>query len=306
MYYVPVILINIIVILISFFLLFLYIKSKAFNEYSCYNVMILSFIILFDNFIRLIPTSSFPKFFQFIQAFLLVYLDKLLLSTIVSQVFIYYLGLKKTEFYFKYEKIIFFLILIITNSIDLIISLYFVIAFNITKNENKDQNGSITEEGNPYYYCKSNNEKIIIDTIFDSILLIFNTFCIVKSLVYLLHKNKNTGDNVGKIEDMNYGQYLTKIILMLIFNSLTFIVSYLIIYDCIKKDFIDIIYLSICVGLDLCYSINNITKRETLKIFCYNIYKKKYLNYTVRTSTDTNEDFIEEKECDDDNYDNNN
>ena len=190
MYYILVILINIIVILISFYLLFLYIKSKAFNEYSCYNVMILSFAIFLDNILRLIPTRNWPYAFQFIQAFLLVYLDKLLLSTIVSQAFIYYLGLIKTEFYFKYEIIIFFLTLIITNSIDLIISIYYIIVFEITTNEVKDKNDNITKEGNVYFYCKSTDVKIIIDTIFDSVLLIFNTFCIVRSLIYFHHKKK--------------------------------------------------------------------------------------------------------------------
>lgn len=305
MYYILVILINIIVILISFYLLFLYIKSKAFNEYSCYNVMILSFAIFLDNILRLIPTRNWPYAFQFIQAFLLVYLDKLLLSTIVSQAFIYYLGLIKTEFYFKYEIIIFFLTLIITNSIDLIISIYYIIVFEITTNEVKDKNDNITKEGNVYFYCKSTDVKIIIDTIFDSVLLIFNTFCIVRSLIYFHHKKK--GVDLGKIEDMNYGQYLTKVILMFVFNSITFIVSYLIIYNCITMELIDIIYLIVCLSLDLCYSINNITKRETLKIFCYNIYKKKYLDHKVRARTNsTSEDFIEEKECDGDNNDNNN
>ena len=73
------IILNIIIIFISLYLIFLYIKSKTFHIFPCYNLMIFSFTILFDNIIRLIPTSKAAAGFQYIQAFLLTFLDKLVL-----------------------------------------------------------------------------------------------------------------------------------------------------------------------------------------------------------------------------------
>ena len=134
---------NIIIILISFYLLFLYIKSTTFHKYPCYNIIILSFIIFIDNILRLIPL----EIFKYIQAFILTFLDKLLLTTITSQAYIIYLGVVKTKFYYKYEKIIFFSTLFITIFIDLLIMIiFFSISQKITNYKNNDF------EGYNYYY----------------------------------------------------------------------------------------------------------------------------------------------------------
>ena len=63
---------------------------------------------------------------------------------------------------------------------------------------------------------------------------------------------------------------------MFFFNSALFIESYLIIYNKIKIENIDIIYLTTCLFVDLYYTINKIIIKETLRIFCVNIYTKKY------------------------------
>ena len=72
--------INGFIILISLFLIFLYIKSKEFHQYQCYNIIILSIIIFLDNVLRLIPMDIF--ILRHIQAFLLSFFDKLILTII--------------------------------------------------------------------------------------------------------------------------------------------------------------------------------------------------------------------------------
>ena len=64
--------------------------------------------------------------------------------------------------------------------------------------------------------------------------------------------------------------------LMPLINSVMFIESYLIIYNIIPENLLDLIYLISCFLVDLYYSINRITIKETIKIFCRNLYKKLY------------------------------
>ena len=47
-----------------------------------------------------------------------------------------------------------------------------------------------------------------------------------------------------------------------------FVESYLIIYDIMPADFIDLTYLISCLLVDLYYTINKIIIKETMKIFC--------------------------------------
>ena len=54
--------INGLIIIITLYLAFLYIKSKEFHSYSCGHILILSFLIFLDNAIRLIPISSKDKY----------------------------------------------------------------------------------------------------------------------------------------------------------------------------------------------------------------------------------------------------
>ena len=91
-------------IAIGLYLLFLYIKSKDFHTYSCYNIIIMSLIILLDNIIRIIPVKSWPVFFHYFQAFLLVFFDKMILSILSMQIIVIYIGIIKTEIYEKNEK----------------------------------------------------------------------------------------------------------------------------------------------------------------------------------------------------------
>ena len=275
------IILNIIIIFISLYLIFLYIKSKTFHIFPCYNLMIFSFTILFDNIIRLIPTSKAAAGFQYIQAFLLTFLDKLVLTTITSQAIITYLGVCQTKLYFNHEKKIYFITLITTNIIGIVLASIYI-SFGITNYA--DENG---ENGSIYYYCEGPQTKITIDTIFNSVFLAINTICIGLLFIYLSKKNREVDE--GEIEDLDYGHHRTKIILMFIVNSFTFIESYLIIYDKFPLSNVDLIYLLTCLIIDLLYTINKMIIKETMKIFCKAAYAKRYPTKS-KTSSITDED----------------
>ena len=258
------IILNILFVLISFYLLFLFIKSTGLHNCPCYNMMIISLIILIDNAFRLLHSSNYPEIFQYIQAFTLTFLDKLLLTTMTSQAFILYLGIVKTQFYFKYEKVIFFLTLILEILICSVLTTLYIIIGGKTDYEEK----------NKYFYCGISVFKYYADPIFDSIFLLLNIIFFVKLLTYFSKKKKEVSQ--GETEDLDYGKNFTKFLLMSIVNTITFVESYLIIFEKIPIQYIDIIYLSTCLIIDLVYNINDITIKETVKIFCKKTYEEKY------------------------------
>ena len=253
-----IIILNIVIFLISFYLLILFIKSKDLHNYPSYNTMIISLIILIDNAFRLFPAKNYSDLIQYIQAFTLTFLDKLLLTTMTSQTLILCLGMVKAQFYYKHEKAIFYLTLITAIVICGVLTTFYILIGG-KKNH---------EDINHYFYCGSNKLKDFADPIFDSIFLLINISYFVDLLVYLFKKKKQESN--GEIDDSDYGKNFRKFLIMFFVDSATFAVSYLIIFHIIPMKYIDIIYLIICLIIDVDYNINEAIKKETRKIFSTN------------------------------------
>ena len=271
-------LLNIIIIFITLYLIFLLVRSKSFKIYPCYNITVISFIVLIDNILRL------HKLEKYSQAFLLTFLDKALLATITSQAIITYLGVCWTNIYFEgtNEKKIFIGTSSIGLSISAILSFIYITFPGISEYDN-------------YYYCKDDKKiKRIGDSIFNGIFLLVNLFCCLVLLIFLT-KKKNEA-SLGIIEDLDYKHHHMKIVLMLIFNSTIFIESYLIVFDKfpISYDYIDLVYLITCLAILLYYTINKIIIKETMRIFCRKLYDKKY------PSLKKNDNLTDEDDDDDD------
>ena len=244
---------NIVILLISLYLLFLFIKCKELHKYPNYNIMIISLIILIDNAFRLFPAKNYHEIIQYTQAFTLTFLDKLLLTTITSQVFILFLGMAKAQVYYKYERTIFYLSLFIPMIICIALTTLYILIGG-KKNH---------EDINHYFYCGSNELKDFADPIFNSIFLFLNICYFIDLLAYVFKTMKqDTNDEFG------YGKQFWKFIGMLIINSLIFAISYLIIFHIIPMEYIDIIYLIICLAIDVYYNINEANIEATKKIFC--------------------------------------
>lgn len=256
-------------ILISFYLIFLYLKSSVFHQFQSFNVIILSFIIFLDNILRLIPMDVY--ILRHIQAFLLTFFDKLILAIITSQALILYYGVCHTKLYYKREKILFLTSFLIGLLISIILSILYIVIANNEKGE-----GGITNYDNSsiYFYVIGTDFKALADSIFNGVFLFFNLFFSIVLLIFITRKRKQA--SLGIIEDLDYGHHNLRIILMFIVNSFMFVESYLIIYDKMPYDIIDLIYLISCLLVDLYYTINKIIIKETLKIFCKKYYDKKY------------------------------
>ena len=255
------IILNIFIILIAIFIFTLYIKDKHFHTVPCYNMMTISLLLFLDNILRLIPTKG-SDVFQYIQAFILITFDKLLLCVLTVQAIIYYLGVIKTKFYYANEKIIYIISLIISIVISIILASIYI------------SYGKV--EYGIYSYSSDSELKRVIDPTFIGILIFVNLFCIIILLVYVSGKKKEAAK--GLIEDLDYGHHFIRILLMFFVNMLTFIEQYLIIYDVLDGLHIDIdlLYLTTCLIIDLFYTINKTIYEETLKIFCHkNINKPK-------------------------------
>lgn len=261
--FIPIIILNFMIILITFFLLFLYIKTKEFYTYACAHILNLSLILSIDNIMRLIlmPKSwNEYQILKYFQAFILVSLDKLILLSLTMQVLIIYIGVMKTGFYFNHEKGIFLTTflgsIILGLSIGGLYLLFGLVKYGI------------------YYYVEGCRTKIILDTIFNSVFLFLNTFCCVV-VIYNIFRMK---DKIQRsMIDTDYDLHLFKIILMFISNSLLYIESFLILYDKfpLSNNSIDLVYLITCLIINLIYAINNKLIYETKKLFCKTMCNKQ-------------------------------
>ena len=246
---------NVLMILIGIYLIFLYLKSKDFQTYSTFNILIMSLTILLDNIVRIIPLKSAPAFFHYLQAFLLVLCDKMILSFLSMQIVVIYIAIIWMETYYKNEKKIFIIGTIICFAISAIITTLFVF---IPEKLYEDDHTT-------YYYCDDWNGKRIIDVTYIGILLFINFFCIVVLLVYFSKKKKEAEE--GKIDDYGYRRQFIRFLIIFFVNMIFVTESLLIIYDFLPGN-VDFIYLCSCLVVDLCYSINSNVIKETSKIFC--------------------------------------
>ena len=248
---------NVLMILIGIYLFILYLKSKDFQTYSTFNILFMSLTILLDNITRIIPSKSLPNFFHYLQAFILVLCDKMILSFLSMQIVVIYIAIMWEETYFKNEKKIFIIGTIICIAISAVITSLFIWIPNELY------------EGSSYYYCVNKwKGKIIIDVVFNSILLCLNFFCIVVLLVYFSKKKKEVES--GKIEDYGYKEKFIRFLILFFINILFITESFLIIYEKLPGN-VDFIYLCSCLVVDLCYSINSNVIKETKKLFCRKI-----------------------------------
>ena len=248
---------NVIMILIGLFLVFLYIKSKELHNYSFYNIITMSLIILLDNILRLIPANSMPTFFHYLQAFLLVFFDKMILSILSTQIVVIYIIIMWVETYINNEKRIFIIGFVVCLVISAILTTIYI---------------SLSEEhiiytGSYYYTADDWGGKLICDVVYNAILIGVNFFCIAVVLAYFSKKKQAV--EAGIIEDLGYKKQYIRFLIIFFINILYIIEIFLIIYDKLPGN-IDFIYLCSCLVIDLGYSINSTVIRGIKKIFCKN------------------------------------
>ena len=279
---IPTIILNVVFIFVAIYIFILYVKDKNFHTVPCYNMIIITLLLFFDNVLRIIPVGS-NDIMQYIQAFILVFFDKVLLNILTIQAIIYYLGVIKTQIYYANEKVIYITSFVINLIIGIILASIYIIVNGKTKY-------------GIYWYCGDSitNLKKIIDSTFIGILIAINFFCILILLIYISGKKRKASR--GEIEDLGYCHHFTRVLLMFFVNMLTFIEQYFIIYDVFDYNVVnvDLVYLSTCLIIDLFYTLNKTIYDETCVIFCHkNIKKPKQL--LMEDTTSSKEDDEDEK-----------
>jgi len=192
------------IILIVLYVIFIYIKSKEFHSYSCAYIIILNISILIDSIFRIIPVGDDKtkyKWLQYIQAFILASLDKYILLDLILQVFIIYLGIMKTDFYYKHKKAIFYITFFTGMGLSFLMGGLFLL-------------GDVTDYG-LYWYTKDYSIKKIFDNIFNSVFLTLNTFfCIIVIINICIRKEEI---EKGMLNENDYEHDLNRMILIFYF-----------------------------------------------------------------------------------------
>ncbi len=280
------ILLNFIMLIISLFLFYLIIKSKAFNNYQCYNATIFSLVILLDCFVRMIRFSDNDldnfSIWKYLQAFLLTFFDKVILATITTHTILFYLGVIHTKKYYDNDKKVFYISFAINFVVCLVLTILYIIL-----------NGIYEPNDNGYFYCKSSIFKEISDPIFNSVYLIPNLYCSFILVTFLLGKIKEVKS--GMTEDYDYNRNFKRTLIMASLNIFCFLESYLIIFGVLDGPKTDIIYLSTLLLICLFNCLNKTAIKETMKIFCKNKYKQKYGNDEIGNENDEEGDENDEK-----------
>ena len=110
-YYILSIIFACLMALITLYLTILYIKSEAFHTYSCYNIILMSIVILCDSLLQLIPksfgTDGEYEGWEYIKDLVTIFFDKMILAVLLMQVIVLYMGIIHSKYYFEHEKIIF-------------------------------------------------------------------------------------------------------------------------------------------------------------------------------------------------------
>ena len=281
--------VNVIAILLGIFITIFYIICKALHTYPCYNKLTVNLIILVDNIIRVIPLAYILKdgddynFLKYGQAFLLIFFDKFFLIILTNQILIQYFGIMHTNFYFDNEKKIFFIGTGLSAIISIILAAVFI-----------KIGGYVYKEDDLYYYGDNKlSSKITTDTIYYSILLVINVFCLV---IIIINSSKwNKKSKKEGMENIYYEHNFIQSLLKFIVNTLTYVISFLIIYRCLSGYGItDLIYLINCLIVNIVYCFNKVVIKEFCKRFCCFIYKNYNINDTnihrITTYGDTDDD----------------
>jgi hypothetical protein len=270
-YYILSIIFACLMALITLYLTILYIKSEAFHTYSCYNIILMSIVILCDSLLQLIPksfgTDGEYEGWEYIKDLVTIFFDKMILAVLLMQVIVLYMGIIHSKYYFEHEKIIFIVGTIVCAIISgVLAAIYSSIRWVHNKegiyiyDEDEENDSKDTEVG------KRTITRKVLETIFCVVLFIANVFCLVVVMVHISKKNKEA--KAGIIEDLGYERQLIRFLFIFFINILALVVSGVIMNFKLLKKVDEIIYLVVCFAIDLCYSINKTVLVETKKLFC--------------------------------------
>ena len=256
--------------LITLYLTILYIKSEAFHTYSCYNIILMSIVILLDSLLQVVPksfgTDGEYEGWEYVKDLVTIFFDKMILAVLAMQVIVLYMGIIHSKYYEEHEKAIFIVGTIVSAIIAGVLaavysSIRWVQVGDVYIYDEDEENDSDEEE-----VGKRTLTRKVLEAIFCGILFVANVFCLVVIMVHYSNKNKQA--KAGIIEDLGYERQLIRFLFIFFINIIAIAVSGIIMNFKLLKDTDEIIYLVVCFAIDLCYSVNKTVYMETVKLFC--------------------------------------
>ena len=263
---------NLIIIITSLIIIIIYIVNKSLHYYPFYCNLILLIIILLNNILRILVKKD--KFLFFIeitineyvcygQAFLLSFLDKLMLSTLTMNSFLIFFGTTKNNLYKTKEKFIFYCFLCISIFVSIILPLIYLFKSNPNKsNENINLCYPIIDDYNR-----------IIDFSFVSFILCFNFYLLINIPFYLSEKLKTKAHTEKNI--INYNKAFAIIIFMFLINGFFYLIILLNIKNSLffDKQYFELYYTLTTLVIEIFYSINKGVARTLLCVITCNKIK---------------------------------
>jgi hypothetical protein len=274
--FVPLIIISLIIAIFTILIIIIYCKGESFKSYPCYFNIFFCIAITLDNFLRLFQLSPGREDGEgsalcWMQAILLSFFDKIILNSITIYSIIHFLGIHMQIFYEKYLKAIYILLVIINICLSSLLTLIFAL-----------QGLSLTSE--VCYIHTKNPTKKIIDTIYTCILLFIDLICISLIIygVCKLSRNYRESQEARKISATR--KYICRFIFDLIINIITFGYILLLINKMVffiddeHKYYKDIIYICLCLMIELFFTLNSELSKELMRLLTCNKverFKKK-------------------------------
>ena len=249
-------------------------KNKTINDmylYPCYFNIFFCTIIALNNIIRLIP-------FQFtvgandkdgeeniicrIQAFLAIFFEKLLVSLMTNYSIVNYLSVFKSDFYQKFIKRIYLILIFIGFCFSLILSIIYY-------------RDGISEKDILCYIHTRTTTKKVTDSIYTGLLFLINLFCLISLILKLCDLSKQYSME-GKINQFKKStDYLNRFTLDLIINILAFTYIILAINKLFPKgSYKDLIFTFICLIVELFFTLNKSLFYAFIRLLTCNKYYK--------------------------------
>ena len=290
-YYIVQIIISSLIALITIYLIALFIKSEVFKSYSCFNIMLMSIILLLDCVLFIITETikeGTPQAGKFILYLFKTSFDKMIFSVLALQVIIVYAGIIHTEFYYSHEKSF----VVIGDTICAVVSAALAVVYcSIRWVRGTDGKMIFDTDFETEKQGEINKRELggqIIEAIFCGVIFFVNVFFLVVVISHISRKRREARADL--IQDLGYGNQLLRFSLIISVNIIAIVFSGVVL-NFNKKfgitgkryDYCLMVSLIICFLIQLCFMINKTMYLETLKIFCKKKYKESEENERIKT-----------------------
>ena len=282
------ILISFIIALFTILIICIYSQGESFKSYPCYFNIFFCVVITIDNLIRLLhlspnspdATLDDASTMCWMQAIFLSFLDKIILNSITIYSIIHFLGIHMQIFYEQNFKKIYIILVIINLRLSSLITLVFCL-----------KGLSLTSE--ICYPDTKNNTKKILDTIFTCVLLFIDIICISLIIYGVCRLSRTYKESKDAMKMKASRKYICRFIIDLLINIIVFGYILLLINKMVffidkeHKYMKDVIYISLCLIVELFFTLNSELSKELMRLLTCNKvekFKKKELPEDERLS----------------------